>query len=302
MLNEQPAIDIHTHPFSGSLPHFLEEMERANVTMVAPLFSIRDSSDIERPDVKKRISNRLQGELAGMTERIFSDMRWYIDRLANPSNADSAMLAKSHPGVFLPFGSVHMHTNEEQLQAELKEIEALNLYGVKLLPTLQLFNPSESENFEMVCEWCERKGKVIICHTGCDPGPFEIPAVAEDANPKHLRPVLECYSPKIVLAHFGAYSAYKMGLWFDEALDILKTFENAFADTSAVVDFLMTSKNIARIRKDTGIRKLLFGTDFPVVAGSTMSGEAATIRSSPYLSEEEKAMVLSGNAKELLRL
>jgi predicted TIM-barrel fold metal-dependent hydrolase len=299
-MSQELTIDMHTHPFSGSIPHFLEEMDRAKVGMAAPLFSIRDKRDVDRPEVRKRISARLQGELAGMTERIFNDMRWYINSLANPSNKDSAELAKKYPGKFIPFGSVHMHADEYQLEEELKEIETLRLFGVKLLPTLQLFNPAESKNFERVCEWCEKKRKVIIYHTGCDPGPFEIPAVAEDANPKYLRPVLECYSPKIVLAHFGSYSAFQMGIWFEEALDIVKRFENALADTSAAVDFLMTEHNLKRIRKEVGLNKLLFGTDFPVVGGSTMRGEAASVRTSLHLSDEEKRMVLSGNAKRLM--
>lgn len=275
-------------------------MDNASVGMASVLFSVRDSKDVDRPEVRKRISARLHDDLANAEGTIFEGIRTYLNSLSNPSNKDAARLSKTYPGRFLPFGSVHMHASEDQLRKELEEIESLELYGVKLLPTLQLFNPAQSKNFEKICDWCEKKHKLIIYHTSCDPGPFEIPEVADDANPKYLKPVLERYSPKIVLAHFGAYSAYNMGIWFEEAIEVIKKFENAYGDTSAVVDFIMKKHNIERIKNEVGIQKLLFGTDFPVVAGSTISGEAATVWSSCYLNEEEKWLVMQGNARNLL--
>lgn len=296
------AIDAHTHPFSGDIPSFVREMDHAGVAQSAALFSLRDPADIDRPDVRRRISLRLSGELASRREAIFDQMRRYINGLANPTNADSARLAREYPGRFLPFGSVHMHAPPEELDRELDELGALHLYGVKLLPTLQLFKPSESPNFERVCDWCEKNRKVIIYHTWCDPGPFEIPEVADDANPKHLEPVLERYSPRIVLAHFGAYSAYYPGLWFDEAMQILKRFDAACADTSAAVHFLTREKNLTKIKKEVGFERVLFGTDYPVVGGSSMSAEADIVRSSPFLSEQEKRMVMRENAVRVLNL
>ncbi|MHB1867745.1 MAG: amidohydrolase family protein [Nitrososphaerales archaeon] len=293
-----PTIDIHTHPFSGSIEGFVREMDRAMVSKAAVLFSIRDPADIDRPEVRERILPRLRGEVRDMD--ILDDMKHYINSLANPSNKDSAELAKRYLGRFIPFGSVHMHASREIVDSELEEIEELGLHGVKLLPTLQLFNPAESKNFERICEWCEEKNKVIIYHTGCDPGPFEIPEIAEDANPKYLKPVLERYSPKLVLAHFGAYSAYHPGLWFDEAVNIASSFENVFADTSAAVDFLMRADNLARIRNEVGLERLLFGSDYPVVGGSSMKSDADLIRTSPHLSESEKKLILGENAERLL--
>ena len=291
------AIDMHTHPFSGSIDEFVHEMDRAMVSKAAVLFSIRDPADIDRPDVRKRISGRV-GEAGQMN--ILDGVKRYINSLANPSNKDSAELARRHRGRFIPFGSVHMHASREILEVELTEIKELGLYGVKLLPTLQLFNPAESENFQRICQWCEDEDKVIIYHTGCDPGPFEIPEVAEDANPKYLRPVLERYSPKLVMAHFGAYSAYHPGLWFDEAMEIAERFENVYADTSAAVDFLMREDVITRIRKKVGLERLLFGSDYPVVGGSSMKSDADLVRDCPHLNDDEKKMVLGENAERLL--
>ena len=291
------TIDMHTHPFSGSIEGFVREMDRAKVSKAAVLFSIRDPNDIDRPEVRGRILSRFR-EVRDVN--VLDDMRHYINSLTNPSNKDSAELARRYLGRFVPFGSVHMHVSREIVDSELEEIEDLGLFGIKLLPTLQLFNPAESENFERICEWCEEKNKIIIYHTGCDPGPFETPEIAEDANPKYLKPVLEQYSPKLVLAHFGAYSAYHPGLWFDEAVNIASSFENVFADTSAAVDFLMREDNIARIRNEVGLDRLLFGSDYPVVGGSSMKSDVDLIRTNPHLSASEKNMILGENAERLL--
>ncbi|MBI4257651.1 MAG: amidohydrolase family protein [Thaumarchaeota archaeon] len=277
-------------------------MEQAKLRCCVPLFSIRNPEDVDLPEVRRRISSRLQGDLTHMQDRIFEGIRSYIGSLANPTNRDVAELAASHPGKFIPFGSVYMNGSEEQLQQQLREAENLGLKGLKLLPTLQLFNPSQSRNFEKVCEWCEKKGWSIVYHTGCDPGPFEMPEVAEDANPKYLVPVLERYKPKIVLAHFGAYSAYHMGLWFDEALNVAKRFENVYGDTSAAVSFVLEEGNLKRIRDEVGLDRLLFGTDFPVVGGSNIASEVEAVSTCSYLSDEEKSMVLGENAVRLLGL
>lgn len=296
------AIDMHTHPFSGEIQGFVREMDAAGVQSSAVLFSQRDPTDVDRPDVRKRIASRLVGWPARDSDAIFEQIRSHLGSLANPTNSDSGRLAATYPGRFLPFGSVHMHATGEQLESELDEIGALNLRGVKLLPTLQLFDPAESASFERVCEWCERHGKVIVYHTGCDPGPFEIPEVAEDANPERLRPVLERYSPKIVLAHFGAYSAYRPGLWFERAVEIAKEFENVYADTSAAVDFLLRRSSVESIKKNVGFDRVLFGTDYPVVGGSSMGAEARAVLSSRDMTGAEKELVMRENATRLLGL
>jgi predicted TIM-barrel fold metal-dependent hydrolase len=176
------------------------------------------------------------------------------------------------------------------------------LRGIKMLPTLQFFNPAENKNFERICEFCEKNKKILSYHTGCDPGPWEIPELSEDANPKYLKPILQRYSPSIILTHTGSYSALKPGLWLDEALELGKEFENVYFDSSAASHVIYQKKVIERIRKNVGIERLVYGSDYPVVEGSNMQYEVDVIKNCQYLTDEEKNMILGLNAAKLLDL
>jgi len=170
------------------------------------------------------------------------------------------------------------------------------------LPTLQFFNPAENKNFERICEYCEKNRKVLLYHTGCDPGPWEIPELSEDANPKYLKPVLERYKPLTILAHTGSYSAIRPGLWLDEALNLGKEFDNVYFDSSAASHVVYTDKVIERIRENVGIDRLLYGSDYPVVEGSNMKYEVNVIKNCQSLTNEEKDKILGLNAAKLLGL
>lgn len=294
-------IDAHTHPFSCPIELFLEEMKLAGAQACVALFSIRNPADVDRPQVRQRIHARLPKELLPREGQIFEDMRDYIGSLPAISNKDAASLGSRYRGMIIPFGSVYVNGSEAEVERQLAEVDALNLKGIKLLPTLQLFNPADSENFERICEWCEKKRRIITIHTGCDPGPFEIPEVAEDANPKYLTPALEKYKPTIILGHFGAYSAYHPGIWFEEALRVAKEFGNVYGDTSAATAFLVKKASAARIREQIGFERILFGSDFPVVGGCTIKSEVDTILASESLSQEEKELVLFRNAERIFR-
>jgi hypothetical protein len=207
-----------------------------------------------------------------------------------------------HPARFIGFGSVNLNKGKDYVEEKLGEISKLNLKGMKMLPTLQFFNPAENKDFERICEFCEQTEKVLSYHTGCDPGPWEVPELSEDANPKYLRPVLEKHKPKIILTHTGSYSALKPGLWLDEALELGKEFENVYFDSSAASHVLYQKKVVERIRKSVGIERLLYGSDYPVVDGSDMQYEINVIKNCRYLTAEEKSLILGLNAAKLFGL
>jgi len=306
-------IDIHVHALVPET-QILAEMEKAGVNHSVLLFVDTDPMDVEKPEIKEKMRNRHKS-----SSLLFHPLLWsfqpieqiikdfflaaveYYPHMKN-SNPEIAELVKKHPNQFIGFGSVNPNKGEEYVEEKLREISKLDLKGIKMLPTLQFFSPIENKNFETICEYCEKNRKVLLYHTGCDPGPWEIPELSEDANPKYLKPVLERYKPNIIIAHTGCYSALRPGLWLDEALDLGKEFENVYFDSSAASHMIYTDKVIERIRENVGIDRLLYGSDYPVVMGSDMQYEVNVIKRCQHLTDEEKDKILGLNAAKLLGL
>ena len=306
-------IDVHVHPLVSET-QILEEMDRAGVDRSILLGTDTDPLDVDKPEIKEKMRKRFSSSkfyshpyflffhpIEEGVKRFFYAITSQYPNLKN-SNLDVAELVEKYPNRFIGFGSVNLNKGEEYVEEKLKEISRLNLRGIKLLPTLQFFNPAENKNFERICEYCEKNRKVLSYHTGCDPGPWEIPELSEDANPKYLKPVLENYSPTIILTHTGSYSALKPGLWLDEALELGKEFENVHFDSSAASHVIYQKKVVERVRESVGIERLLYGSDYPVVEGSNMQYEVNVIKNCQHLTDEEKNMILGLNASKLLGL
>lgn len=304
-------IDFHVHPFLNE-KEILNQMEKAGVNRAVLLAVDADPSDVEKPEIKNKLRQCHLEAFFGFgtlrfasiedeIKRFFQELINYYPELKS-SNAEIAELVKKNPEKFIGFGSVNPNKDESYVKAKLKEIKTLGLKGVKMLPTLQLFSPIQNKNFEKICEYCEKNRLVLLYHTGCDPGPWETPELSEDANPKYLKPILESYKPVIILAHAGSYSAYNLGIWFEEALDLAKSFENVYFDSAAVSSFIYSERIVNRIREEIGFDRLLYGSDYPVVFGSDMVYEVSVIKGCKHLTEEEKEKILGLNAMRILHL
>ena len=304
-------IDIHVHPFYHE-KDILNEMEKAGVKSVALLAVDADPLDVEKPEIKEKLRKRQLTSQYGFssfrTTSIEEEIKEFYETLINyypqlkTTNQEIADLVKKHPAKFIGFGSVNPNKEEDYIEEKLSQVTNLGLKGIKMLPTLQLFSPIKNKNFERICAYCEKNKKILLYHTGCDPGPWENPELSEDANPKHLDSILESYSPIIILAHTGSYSAYKPGIWFDEAMELGRKFENVYFDSSAVSSFIYSKKTLNRIRESVSLDRLLYGSDYPVVWGSNMEYEVDVIKNCELLTEDEKINILGLNAAKILNL
>lgn len=312
------VVDVHIHPFtSASEDVLLNAMDSAGVDTGVLLAIDVHSDDLEQQAIYDKFASRLDesmgnyGEIlrrslpfrhGGLTPDV---LRRYVESAFSRvgiSDERVVELVQRHPSRFLGFGSADPSKDFGYVQNRLDYIRSRGLRGVKLLPTLQFFNPSENRNFHYICEYCESKGLIIMYHTGCDPGPFEIPLLAEDANPRYLREVLRRCSPTIILAHMGSYSALQPGIWLDEALELARGNEHVWLDTAAVFDMLHHENIVQKIRSAGVMKRILFGSDYPVIEGCTIAHAKAYIESSPCLTAEEKGSILGDNACRLLGL
>ena len=300
------VIDVHAHPFTLITDdQLLTEMDKAGVDIAVLLALDVDPNDLDRPNIREMIRNRLLDMYFFDVKKVMEELKVLLE-LARTDNEQVAKFVKRHPDRFLGFGSIDLSKSQTYVEEKIREIDRLNLKGVKLIPTLQFFNPvTVKKNVEKVFEYCEKKRKIVTCHTGCDPYVWEEPHFSQDANPKYLKLFVQDFEKvKVVVAHMGCYSAKVPGVWMDEALELGKKNENVWFDIAAVPYVVTYRKLVDKVRKTVGFDKILFGSDYPAVGGGEVSIESmvAEVKNSNDLTEEEKAKVLGINAMKLLGL
>lgn len=315
-------VDVHTHPMllGVTADDILLEAKSSGVSRCFLLAVDIDESAIEREDIKRRLNARYN---EAIVNSIFSPHSYIIMRYGFSgyeayknylktlvsfgsrviTNDELAEIVRKKSDFFVGLGSIAPTRDRKFIRKELRKIKELKLKGVKLLPTLQLFDPSRNKNFLEICEFCEKEKLIVMIHTGCDPGPFELPEMCEWANPNKLRNVLEVYSPNIVLAHLGSYSAYNPGIWLNEALELGKKFDNVWYDTSAVNYYVFNNVRVLeRIKSSVGLDRIMFGSDYPAVEGSTIRREINFILKCEHLTDKEKEKILGLNSLEFFDL
>ena len=298
-------VDFHVHPLTREVSEkkILKEMEKANVDLAVLLALDVDSKFLDDKTRRMEILEKLLNLYVWNGNQALNDMKRILET-AKTSNKLVANLVRKYPEKFVGFGSVNPSRKLEYVREKLKEIEKLDLKGIKLIPTLQFFNPKEEKRkLNEIFEFCEKKDKILIFHTGCDPSAWEYPELSKNANPKLLEGYIKRFkNVQVVLAHMGSYSAKFPGIWFEEAVRLGKKYANVWFDISAVTYLTCEEKFAGVISKEIGWNHVLFGSDFPVSRDCDVSSAVYEVESSDFLSETEKARVLGLNAVRLLGL
>jgi len=121
-------------------------------------------------------------------------------------NETVAQACRDYPDAFTGLGSVDPHKGEAAV-AEVANIAALGLRGVKFHPSLQAFSPNDPQYWPIFAA-CEQHGLLALFHTGTSgigagqPGGQGIRL--DYAHPLKLDPVAAAHPGlTIVAAHFG---------------------------------------------------------------------------------------------------
>jgi len=302
----EKVIDVHLHPFALMTDdHLLTEMDKAGVDVAVLLALDVDPTDLDRPGIKEMVHDRLLDMYFFDVKRVIEELKVFLE-LARIENEQVADLAKRHPERFVCFGSIDLSKSEGYVEEKIKEIDRLNMKGIKLIPTLQFFNPvTVKKNVEILFEYCEKKRRIVVFHTGCDPYIWEQPHFSQDANPKYLKPIVQDFDQvDVVVAHMGCYSVKVPGVWMDEALELGEENENVWFDIAAVPYVVTYRKLVEKVRENVGFDRVLFGSDYPAVGGGEVSIESmvSEVKKSNYLTEEEREKILGLNAVSLLGL
>lgn len=300
-----PIVDFHIHPKMPDM-RFLSDLRKAGVTHGVILATDTDPSDVDRPEIKEQLEKAYSGCAQASRvpfEKILGQIRASLYSPTHVTNFDVADWVSDYPDTLIGFGSVNLSKDREYVEQKLEEIRGLGLRGIKLLPYSQFFDPSQCENVKVLFDYCRDTGSIVLSHSGCGAGPFEILELSQNANPVRWEPVLKKYPDvPLVLAHCGAYSNFIPGIWLQETLKLGRKYRNLYADIAAV-DWILDKEMVPKeIRKTMGFDRILFGTDYPLplTAGVSLEYLVNGLKANSLLTEKEKSKVLGQNACRLL--
>jgi predicted TIM-barrel fold metal-dependent hydrolase len=308
---EEGYIDFHTHlPWRKRDPKdaaklLLAEMDSANVWK-AVVIAVEPSLKLFRDNVNIEVIHKAAADVLDylIYLRIPSLRRLVLSPEESLAEHEKILIehtrrseevleaAEASGGRLLPVAS---YNPELGAHGTLERIRGKPYLGVKLYPTLHFCTPDE-RRLRPLLEYMESEGMVLVVHTGCDPGVWELPDLCQGARPSSLEPIAKKYKDLVIIvAHLGSYSALKPGIFFKETLRLLERYDNVYSDTSAVDAFLVELA-VERV----GYEKLLFGSDYPYVIGLSIADAVEAILQSRMEWRAKKA-ILRDNALRLLK-
>lgn len=228
-------------------------------------------------DLDGKISTLLaHGKAAGIEHFIVQSVATTPKQVSSINHFIAESVANSN-GRFTGLGT--LHPDSADMAADIEEILALGLKGVKLHPDIQQVR-IDDPRMHPIYALCEGKLPLLL-HTGDHRYDF--------SNPNRMIPVLEKY-PKLTVigAHFGGWS-----IW-EEATEKLCQYQNFFVDCSSSL-YAITPQTAKKLILTYGTERVLFGTDYPMWEPESELERFMAIE----LTDEQREDILYNNAAKL---
>ena len=203
-------------------------------------------------------------------------------------NETVAAACRDYPDVFTGMGSVDPRKGEAAV-AEVENIAALGLRGVKFHPSMQAFAPDDPQYWPVFAA-CERNGLLALFHTGTSGIGARQPGgqgVRIDlAHPLKLDPVAAAHPElTVVAAHFG-------WPWHVDLIAMALHKTNVYIDISGWSPRRIPAE-VTRELKGRLASQFVWGSDFPFIAPERCLGELEELSlDSPALLRDNAAHVL----------
>ena len=248
---------------------------------------------------RSSVSRQSLGELAGQYRGLGVQavlLAWDAETATGRPrvpNETVAAACRDYPDVFTGLGSVDPHKGEAAV-AEVENIAALGLRGVKFHPSLQAFAPDDPQYWPIFAA-CERHGLLALFHTGTSgigarqPGGQGIRI--DLAHPLKLDPVAAAHPElTVVAAHFG-------WPWHMDLIAIALHKTNVYIDISGWAPRRIPAEVIRELRGRLS-GQFLWGSDYPFIAPERCLSELEELD----LPDAVMRAVLHDNAAHVLRL
>ena len=277
-------IDFHTHIFA---PRISEN--RGEYINRDPCFAALYSDRKAKLATAEELIESMDRD--GVDISVAVNIGWSSHEICVETNDYILESVSRYPDRLVGFCAVQPNSTNETL----KEIERCVKGGAKgigeLRPDTQRIGLKDEKVTGPFAEALAKHGLILLVHAS-EPAGHRYSGKGT-VTPETLYPFIAAYPDiTVVCAHWGG------GLPFYELMpEVGKALRNTYYDTAAS-PFLYSPRIYSQVSRLVGVEKILFGSDYPLLSQERLIKE---IRVSD-LSEGEKGLVLSGNARNLLNI
>lgn len=285
-LEQLDAIDVHVHVEQDSHGCFALDQELLD----ASVKYFRADQD-RTPTVAAIAEHYRSRRIAAVVFTVEAPAGTGHPALSSEEIADEAA---AHADVLIPFGSVDPHAGKASVARARRLVEEHGVRGFKFHPSMQAFEPNDARYYPLY-EALQELGVPALFHTGQTGIGAGLPG-GRGIKLRYSAPMLlddvaaDFPDLTIVLAHPSVP-------WQDEAISIATHKANVYIDLSGWSPKYFPPQ---LVRAANGLlkRKVLFGSDFPVITPDRWLADFAGLE----LKDDVRPLILKDNAVRMLGL
>jgi predicted TIM-barrel fold metal-dependent hydrolase len=275
-------IDFHTHVLSPQIKE-----NRSKYIELDPCFAILYSDPKSRIATAEELIASM--DEAGVDISVILNYGWTTHELCLETNDYIMESVSRYPQRLVGFCAVQPQSPGAAM-AEIERCAKAGIRGVgEMRPDMQLFDLTDEVVMAPFVEALQKNQLILLTHAS-EPVGHDYPGKG-GITPDILYPFIASFPDlKLVCAHWGG------GLPFYALMpEVKKATSNVFFDTAAS-PLLYTPQVYEQVTRLVGGDKILFGSDYPLLAPSRLLKEIEALD----LPQETKSLILSGNAQRLL--
>ena len=275
-------IDFHTHVFSPRI-----KKNRGKYIDSDPCFAILYSQkEAELATADELVASM---DRDGVDISVILNIGWATHELCVETNDYIMESIARYSKRLVGFCAVQPLSPEAAI-AEIERCVKGGIRGIgELRPDVQMLDLNEGEIMDPLVDVI-RENKLILLFHASEPVGHHYPGKG-GVTPDILYPfIMRFLDSPVVCAHWGG------GLPFYALMpEVKEAMSNVYFDTAAS-PFLYSSQVYSQVAQLVGSDKILFGSDYPLLAQSRFLKEIDSLD----LPQETKNSILSGNAQRLL--
>lgn len=224
-------------------------------------------------------------DAAGVSRALIT--AWWGPQGPLVSNDEVAAMVQAHPDRFVGIASVDLLRPMDAIRELRRAVRVLGLRGLRLLPWLWGLPPNDRRYYPLYAE-CVELGIPFCLQVG-HAGPLR---PSEPGRPIPYLDEVAIDFPELVIV--GGHIGYP---WTTEMIALASKYPNVYIDTSAWKP-RRYPREFVEYLKGPGRKKILFGSNFPMLLPSACLGELAELG----LDEETTRRFLHENARQVFRI